>query len=196
MQLLPLSVQLLAISTLTNHGCEAGFLLPGIWEKEGGHQKGRRQKTVSRRNYIKTSPFWLTTYPISLGRGLKTNLKDISLPSSQLLNTCSDDYIKFPTTVTVLAWEDHGKSCQSKCVSLGFTSLNTLISIIDRNPFICLFLDSPNAFESCGKRNVLLQPELEPESAKRPKKAWKNIHFMLRTLSLLSTKLLERQGSH
>lgn len=72
---------------------------------------------MSRRNSFKTTPFWLLpAYPLSLGRGLRTNQKDISLLFSQFPNTlsCCNAYRKLPTIVTLLAWEDHGQSCQPK----------------------------------------------------------------------------------
>lgn len=57
MQLLPLQAQLLVISTTANHGCEAGSLHQRYGKKSRGHQKGRMQKTMSRRNSFKTTPF-------------------------------------------------------------------------------------------------------------------------------------------
>lgn len=174
MQLLPLLVQLLAISTLENHGCEAQFLFQECGKKKGVTRKGERRKlsveeTVSKHflsDILQLTPSY-PSYSLSLGRGQKTNIKDFLLPSYQLLNTCSNDYIKFPITVTVLAWEDHGQSCQSKYVSLGFVSLNPPITVMDRNPFNSLLSTTqthliPVGREmSCSNRSPLSQKTQE-----------------------------------
>lgn len=61
MQLLPLLVQLLAISTLENPGCEAGFPLPGIWEKES-EEKEKAENCKYKKQYQNNS--FLTSYSL------------------------------------------------------------------------------------------------------------------------------------